>query len=72
MKTQIDLFEPITREMADRLLLDKELQDYSARTGVDLGLIVNNLLLPLDERWRNHRRYLAMALAFKNAITKGA
>ena len=64
---EVDLTEPISREMANRLLQNKDLQDKCAKSGVDLGLIVNNLQLTLDERWANHRKYLEMALAFKNA-----
>ena len=66
----IDFMKPITREMADRLLLDKELQEYSTKSGADLGMIVNNLLLTLDERWSHHQRYHEMMLAFSNAIKK--
>jgi hypothetical protein len=66
-KTPIDLLEPITPEQAKMLLEDAELQESCRRDGVDLGLIVNNLLLPLDERWKQHRKFLEMALAFKAA-----
>jgi hypothetical protein len=54
----------ITREQAGALLADAELRAECERLGVDLGLIVGNLLVPVDGRWKRHRRALRMALAF--------
>ena len=60
----------ITREEANRLLMNPTLRAESARTGVDLGLIVSNMLLTLDERIEKHQSALDMVLSFRGAFRK--
>jgi hypothetical protein len=45
-------FKPITQDEANMLLRDPELHAESLRTGIDLGMLVENMMLTPAERWR--------------------
>ena len=59
--------EPITPEQAQSILSDSDLQGECLRLGLDLGLLVENLLSTSDVRFRRHQNALRMALAFRHA-----
>jgi hypothetical protein len=46
----------ITQEQANKLLMDPELIRESIRTGYDLGMFVNAMLMAPADRWRKAYR----------------
>jgi hypothetical protein len=49
-KSEIDLLEPISPEVANRILANTSLREDFSKRGVDLGMIVSNLKLTLEQR----------------------
>ena len=57
----------ITREQADKLLMDAELIEESIKTGIDLGMLVEVMLMPPAERWRKAYRDACAVAKWDNA-----
>lgn len=57
--------QPITVEQANQLLTDPNLAEHCRRTGVDLGMIVNNLLVDVPTRFKRHEEALRGILAIR-------
>ncbi|MGD0093374.1 MAG: hypothetical protein ABSE73_25960 [Planctomycetota bacterium] len=64
------LLHPITEEEADIILSDPELQAESKRTGIDLGLLVNDMRLTVTERLKQLRAAARFVQAFREAGRK--
>jgi len=59
--------KPISQDEADAILNNKELQDECYRLGVDLGSIVNNMLMTVHERWKQNSKGLKTVRFFSEA-----
>lgn len=64
------LLHPISEEEANIILSDEELQADCKRTGVDLGLIVNNMRLTVRQRLEQNMRGLRALLAWEEAARR--
>ncbi|HYG76137.1 MAG TPA: hypothetical protein VEK08_14115 [Planctomycetota bacterium] len=57
----------LTESDAKNILSDQSLCRRCEKEGIDLGLLIENLMLPPEMRFKRHQNALRMALAFKDA-----
>ena len=64
---KLDLLEPISEKTADRILSNESLRADCIKRGVDLGMIVSNLRLTVEQRILNLQKIVELQSALRNA-----
>jgi hypothetical protein len=66
-RTRGRALDVLTQAQADAILADTKFEKQCERDGVDLGMLLENLMATPEERFARHENALKMALAFRKA-----